>query len=219
MSIDKSVLKIAFLEDYGNKFDDLLEGARANLYRVEGSKVFGKLVQERFAALQTRQQKMTETGDCSLEEADRINKNYQTCINLLTHTMQNLDTDLAQARGRVIQLEEVVKLLKKDCDNESAKKSALSKAFETGAVVVEDGPANGVGDSASPGHRPVGLRPPTGLKAQRFAQEALQHNDRVADTIQAAVEGPSPPNGRSAAVLRGTAPKRRGRPPRRGKDS
>lgn len=184
MSIDKSELKILFLRDYGSKFDDLLEGARANLHRVEGSKLFGSIIKERLGALQERQQKLVEAGEVTMEQADQANKHYQTCINLVSHTMQGLDADIAQAKGRIAQLDDLIQVLKKDHDAEHARVTAFARLNSTEHAQGGLRPADGAG----PVQRLAGERPSMSLKARRLAQAALDKNDATASRIQAAVE-------------------------------
>ena len=159
MTIEKSKLKMAVLNEIGGEFDDSLEVAEQDIYRWEGAKTSlkgAKMAVERLLSHvrdDVKGQKITEEG------AEAAQKYIRRAAGVIENLQAKAEVHEQRSHGRVEALRTAVKVIKKKYDAEEAKAEAQENFEEISDDDVEP-PKPGPADS-----RPVGTRPPNKIAA------------------------------------------------------
>jgi len=127
VSVSKGELRSAAIHEVGCKLDDVLDSAKSDVYRFDGAHDALLLVSSRMSSLYGDVK--SKTGpDFSLEEA-KVAKEYITrCITFLTKAADDASRGRFRAEGKVLGLEQSVKVAKSLYDVEKAKPSPSAKA-------------------------------------------------------------------------------------------
>lgn len=165
MTIEKSELKVAWIETQGLQADDRVEALRADFYRADGAvkameEASRKIEQDVFA----RFKKDVDAGTIPNDPAQAAHKYLMTCLHYLQHLAKNGASKLPILQGQMQEAQLLVDRLAKERDTEKAKIQALKQTEKE--PDPEDSPAQ-----EKSGPRPVGVHPGPSLKAQRTQPE------------------------------------------------
>lgn len=174
MSLSKSQMKLAVVNDIGNRFDDLLESATGQQQQCLGAKAAAGQIASNVKKLIGIVEQDFEKGDIetAIKDGDlavlKLIKTYLSrAISACEATTDHFENLRQISVGKVEAYQQSVKLLKKMHDNEQTKIDQVIAAIETGSAQV-DGPDVVLMDNSV---RPTGVRPVGTLKQQRLAEE------------------------------------------------
>lgn len=174
MSVLKAELRADVLHEVGIRFDDHLEGAKAEAQRYEGAKqALWQAVHKVEDHLTRIDQDLRDGKYEEIQQAEREKRRVQECAGILRNLAVTAEVNQYIARGKSEALEQAIKNLKGQHDQErlralqlkTAEQKALTSA-ETSAKTSTETPD----DSGRPGNRIVGTHPGLSIKEQRLAE-------------------------------------------------
>ena len=176
MTLTKSQIKIAVINDVGRRLDDMREAAIGQQHQTIGAKDAAaqistnikkliKVIEQDFESGEIS--KVIEKGD--LEVLKMIKTYFSRAESSCDITAQHFESLKKKASGKIEAFEQSVKLVKKMQDLEQAKVDVILAAVKSGEASVDDGDVMMISQSSV---RPVGSHPGKTLKQQRLAQEA-----------------------------------------------
>lgn len=170
MSLEKTKLRSAAMNEVGNRLDDVLEATKSEMHRAEGGMATATKALERSLQLTTLVDKDLDDGLIDIEGA-KLAKGYLARVQSAMKSLV-LEEEKRRnvAQGMVMGLDRAVKETKTMLDREDAK-----------IVVPETVPV---------AQRSVGGRPSGTIKEQRLAEEAEKPKPRKA-TKKSAKKAPA----------------------------
>lgn len=170
MSVEKSELKIAVIENLGSKADDRVEALTADFHRAEGAvKAFEEGAKKIETEVYAHFKRDIDEGKVPGDPNQAADKYIKTCLHLFMHMAKVGLAKLPLHQGRIQEATENVNRLKAEQNEERLKIQAVKAAESAGHAQLNDqgdlemAPT----DSRHPPRRPAGVRPGPTLKQQR----------------------------------------------------
>lgn len=176
--IDKSEMKKSIFHSAGCDADDWLEGARRTSNAFEGAKKALAKSSQDMMSISTAVKRDLDDGKMDKMEpseiADYAILQVTRCRDSLMNAAQHYENRQLAAQGEISAYEKVVGYFQKLHDREDAKIRGLMEAIESGEIIIED---DGSMSKKSGNGNLTGVRPSSGLAAQRKAEAAAESSD------------------------------------------
>ena len=136
MNPEKSKLKILWSQALGVRFDDMKEAAEKDLHELKGSEKALRAAEKAILALHSHLEKDVEDGLCpgggDLEVVNYVKRYIARAAGALENLAQKSVTMQHVANGKLSAMDTVVKLMKKEHDNEVTKLENMIKLIDAG---------------------------------------------------------------------------------------
>jgi hypothetical protein len=173
----KSEIKMGLLHEQGVKADDQLEGAHKRQAAHDGAKQALRQLAKGIAGLAALVDRDVDDGKLPVDEPAKIISYVKLMIdratNMAMSSAQHQEGLQVSVGGEIVAYQGMVDAIKKEILSEQSKVQALKDAVAAGRVVFEDDAPSMADDEEDRG-RPSGVRPGSGLAAQRRAEEAAE---------------------------------------------
>jgi hypothetical protein len=178
MSLAKSQVKLAVVNDIGNRFDDMLEAAVGQQQQCLGAIGAAKQIRknmETLAALASKDQSEGKIGK-AMKEGElavfALIKSYiSRAMTACEATAANFESMKAIATGKVDAFKQSVSLMHKMHTSEATKVERILASVESGDAKMVGQDAVLTNPNAD---RPTGVKPDMNIKEQRLAEEAAR---------------------------------------------
>lgn len=168
MSSFKAMLRASALHDIGEKFDDLLENAQAEVYKLEGARQALQQAKAKLELHMSNVDKDVEEGKIhSLEVAKHQKQRIIECMGILDALAKSATIGGYSARGKVEAFQSAVKATKAEHDRQKTRASELQKVEEMENKTADDMIAAATATKEEKGRRVIGQHPGPSLKQQR----------------------------------------------------
>jgi len=127
MGIEKSEIKLGTLQELGVKFDDVRDSLLREIAQKEGA-VYGLV--EGAKAIESMKLHVNmdiDAGTYDLETAKSIKLYLDRSIDALHNLSRRIENDRILSSGKVVAMDAVIKITKKECDLEREKIHALAQ--------------------------------------------------------------------------------------------
>lgn len=178
MTLTKSQIKIAVMNDVGNRLDDMRESAMGQQQQSHGARAAAARISANIKKLIDVVQQDFDKGEIKkvIEEGElqvlKLIKTYVSrAANACEASSDYFESLAKNAAGKVEAMEQAVKMVQKIRDAEQKKMDAILAAVDSGAAQVDGGDVMMMDQSQL---RPVGARPAKTIKQQRLAEAAAQ---------------------------------------------
>ena len=208
MTLTKSQIKIAVMNDVGNRLDDMRESAMGQQQQSVGAKAAAARISTSIKKLIDIVQQDFDNGEIGKAIADgelqilKLIKTYVSrAANACEASSDYFESLAKNAAGKVEAMEQAVKMVQKIRDVEQKKMDAILAAVDSGAAQVDGGDVMMIDQSQM--RRPVGAKPGKTIKQQRLeaaAQQATKGNGGPAETSSKPAKRRTRPSKKKSAV-------------------
>jgi len=185
MRIEKAETKIAVASELGAKIEDILEAAKKEVSRWEGSVSAFSQASKACEALGEHVDRDVTDGVYDLEVAKVVKRYVDRAAQLTKNLMAQAENNRISTVGKVAALDTTVQVVAKYRDEEVGRVSAFRAALASGQIKVEDGGGMSVADG--------GVRPARSIKEQRLAEAAAEAKAAEPTVEAAAATEPETP--------------------------